>query len=283
MRIFESRSKEVAGPRGIDPPPPAGSIGAVLTTVLGLALVSANGPIQTDRPGNGNAATVVPALRFQLETSWLATDDPDIEAAMSFPTVARFGLFGVAEIRLGSGIVGIWNAPEPSVDSGDDFRGVRTDTLVGSKVQLLESEGARPDLSVMVDVFLPTGEAPFTADVVVPELRVAGAWSLPAGFGLLLNAGFDVPRGARNTRYGQLIYVANLGYAIPVLESRFSVFVESFGRVSTASQLGASIHQFDTGLAVRVTDDVQLDSFVQVGLVEAAPDFQLSIGVSFRI
>lgn len=268
---------------------------ALLALTATTASAEVDPPIATDRPGNGNAATVVPHLRFQAETSWsFAEIDDDFLSLMSWPTLFRFGLVDVAEIRLGTAVVGTAFVGSPAPPGSPPRGESSTDTLVGAKVQLLANEGFRPDLAVMLDVFLPTGEGAFTQDVVVPELRVASAWSLPAGFGLLLNAGVDLPQGQRpiideqgvtteDQRFGQLIYVANLGYAFPFLEQRLSVFVESFGRVVFDRELGSNIHQFDTGAAFRITDDVQVDSFLQVGLNDAAPNYQLSIGVSFRI
>jgi hypothetical protein len=254
-----------------------------------LATLAAAGdpPIATDRPGNGNAATVVPDLRFQVEASGNVLVD-DAGDQIGFPTILRFGLGDFVELRAGTGIVTL-NLESDELRQVDDVEA--TDTLLGMKLQLAENAGLVPDVAVMLDLFLPT--SPGTEELV-PEFRTAAAWSLPANFALLLNLGFDVPQGVRPTslldpgprageRFVNLIWVANLGYSIPAMGERLSIFAEGFGRVSTDSELGQTISQFDAGAAFLITDDVQLDSFVQIGLDQTAPDFQAAIGVSFRI
>jgi len=261
---------------------------AMLALALLAALAAADDPpIATDRPGNGNAATVVPDLRFQVETSGnLLVDDGGDQ--VGFPTILRFGLGDFVELRAGTGIITL-NL------EGDELRGTddveATDTLLGMKLQLAENSGLLPDVAVMLDLFLPTSPG---TDEVVPEFRTAAAWSLPANFGLLMNLGFDVPTGVRPTplidegprageRVVNILWVANLGYTVPAIGERLSLFVEGFGRISTDSELSQTISQFDAGMAFLITDDVQLDSFVQIGLDAASPDFQYALGVSFRI
>jgi len=261
------------------PPDPPAASDATDDPLEGAKAESTEDPIATDRPGNGNAATVVPRLRFQVEASALfAQSDP--VSSLSFPTLLRFGVTSWAELRLGTGGVGVAFA--------DDEGAAPTDILVGTKVQLFESDGLRPDVAVMADVFLPTGSESFTQGVVVPELRAASAWALPAGFGLLLNAGVDIPRGERDARtatarFAQLLYVGNVGYTLPVLDGRPSIFVEAFGRVPFDADFAPSLHQFDFGGAFLITSNVQLDAFAQIGLNDAAPEVQLAVGASFRL
>ncbi|MEM6369544.1 MAG: transporter [Myxococcota bacterium] len=254
-----------------------------------LAFLAAVGdpPIGTDRPGNGNAATVVPDLRFQVETSAnLLIDDGGDQ--VSLPTLLRFGLGDLVELRLGNGLftLNLEGDEDPARDQVE-----ATDTLLGMKIQLAQSEGLLPDVAVMMDLFLPT--SPGNEDLL-PEFRAATSWGLPASFALLVNLGFEVPTGVRPTplgsseqgpreRFVRLLYVVNLGYTIPALQERLTLFAEGFGLVSTDSELGVTTHRFSTGLALLLTDDVQLDSFVQIGLDSSASDFQAALGVSFRI
>ena len=237
-------------------------------------------PIETDRPGNGNAATTVPQWRFQIETSaGYALDRNDVadQHQLSFPTVFRLGLLPMLELRLGTAIVGIDADPPPDADTVHP-----TDTSVGAKVQALANEGAVPNLAFMVDVALPSGRGPFTADAVVPDMRAALSWGLPRGFGVLLNAGAQVPDDAATGRYANLLYVANLSYAPPVWGGRLALFVESFGLIPVESDLAAVV-QVDWGAALRFGQNLQLDVFGQNGLTDAAVDFQIALGFSARI
>jgi len=247
--------------------------------VAGVAHADDVGPIATDRPGNGNASSTVPKHRLQIETSasYLRSDAGAVTVQqITLPTLVRFGLLDSVEVRVGSSIVGI------DATSGSDEGPALTDTLVGAKVQLAENAGTKPQLAVMVDVTLPTGDGGFTGDKVVPEARVAAAWSLPSNFGFLINAGGDLPEAAGD-RFVRLLYVANLGYTpASLLDGRLSVFVESFGRLSLDSDQ-AHVVQVDLGAAYSLNPNLQLDFFTQHGLSDGAPDFQIAVGVSARL
>ena len=235
-------------------------------------------PIATDRPGNGNAATTVPQWAFQVEGSAnYALERGPMGGDMhqlTFPTLIRFGLLPIFELRVGSSLLGIDGNPPTGQKTAHP-----TDTSVGLKVQVLANDGAVPAFSLMTDVFLPSGRAPFTNDAVVPDMRAALAWSLPAGFGLLLNAGIDVPDDGVG-RFARAITVVNVGYAFPFAQRRLSVFVEYYGLLPLADR--DAIIQVDWGAAFRITRDTQVDFYAQHGLTDAATDFQIALGFSAR-
>lgn len=232
-------------------------------------------PIETDRPGNGNAATVVPRWRPQIETSMTyAFDaaDTDDSHQVSFPTAFRLGVLPFLELRASTSILG--------VDFGADANVVNpTDTSVGTKVQALENQGWTPDLGVVIDVFLPSGRGAFTAGAVVPDARVAASWALPLRFRLLINAGADVPEDVEG-RFARFVYVTNLTYALPVLERRLSFFVEAFGRIPRAGR--DPVVQIDAGAAFLLGTNWQLDMFIQRAFTAESPSFQCSVGLSMR-
>jgi hypothetical protein len=242
-------------------------------------IVEVAAPIATDRPGNGNAATTVPQWALQIEASAnYALERVPMggdQHLTSFPTLLRFGLLDIFEIRLGSSLLGLDGNPPMGQRTAHP-----TDTSVGVKVQLAANDGAVPAVALMTDVFLPSGRAPFTGDAVVPDMRAALSWSLPKGFGLLLNAGVDVPEDGVG-RFARALYVVNLGYAFPFAQRRFSVFVESYGLIPLGVDRDA-ILQLDWGAAFRLTDDTQIDFYAQHGLTDAATDFQFAVGFSAR-
>jgi len=232
-------------------------------------------PISTDRPGNGNAATTVPWRRLQLELgglyAWTDADSP--VSQVIFPLGIRYGLLPQLELRLLSGIIGIQSVDgDTAVDA--------TDTALGVKVGLTEQSGFRPDLAVMADVYLPTGSGAFGAEVVVPELRAAASWGLPAGFGAFANVGFDVPDDGID-RYARLLYLGQINYTLPAGADRVGIFGELFGRTSFDDRPDFLL--LDVGVAWQLSPDLQLDVFSQHRLAGSAPDFQLSLGISVRL
>ncbi len=252
-------------------------LSALSSPALAQATAALAPPIATDCPGNGDAPTTVPPLCLQIEGSAnyaLDLAPSGNTSTFSFPTFLRFGLVRGLELRVGSGLVGL------DASGGDASVVGATDTSVGAKVQLLHDEGWTPDLGLVTDVYLPSGQGPFTDGAVVPDSRVAASWGLPDGFGILLNAGVDVPVDARG-RFARFVYVANVSWSPPVLEGRLSFFVESFGRIALASG-HESVEQIDLGGAFRLGDNWQVDAYTQQALTAASPDFQVAIGLSGR-
>jgi hypothetical protein len=247
---------------------------------------SSTTPISTDRPGNANAATTVPRGRVQIETSAsYALDRSSGEAdshQINFPTVLRFGFLPRFEGRLGHGVLGVEVLREQDRSAREISA---TDALAGMKLQLVRARAVQawiPDIALSVDVSIPIGSGSFTSDVTVPDLRLAVAWGLPAGFGVLVNLGQDVPITDDGERFARFVYVGNFNYALPWFDRRWSFFVESFGRI--ALQNGQShIVQIDAGTTFRIAADWQIDAFTQHGLTDAATDLQAAIGLGVRL
>ncbi len=231
--------------------------------------------IETDRPGNGNAATTVPQWSLQIESGLIAYAFDESSSGqshlVSFPLALRFGVLPFLELRAGTAIIGI--------DAGTEEVVNPTDTAVGTKLRALRNDRWTPDLAVVADVFLPSGRGAFTAGVVVPDVRIAASWDLPAGFGLLTNAGADVPEDVEG-RFARFVYVVNLNYSPPVADRRLSFFVEGFGRIPRGSR--EPVLQIDAGMAFLIGPDLQLDLFSQHAFTDASPDHQISLGLSAR-
>ena len=256
---------------------------AALMPILGLLAPSAQaqemlGPIATDRPGNGNAATVMAWRRLNIEASVAGSHDNPTGVAdhvLSLPLLMRFGLHKRAELRVGANFFELYH---PVGGPADVTSGA---FVVGTKLRLSQAAGARPALALSADLGIDLEPGLGLLESFNPDVRLLGAWALPAGFGLLLNIGVDAPDLA-GEREVALIHVVNLGYTLPVADGRASIFIESFGKSSLRA--GAPpILQVDVGGAFRLTDELQIDTFVQLGASEAAPDVQLSLGFSARI
>ena len=229
-------------------------------------------PLVTDRPGNGNAASSVPPHQLFIEGSLNFLTDRQIDAQqLSAPTLLRFGVLPWVELRAGTGILGVHWSDGASVHS--------TDTLLGTKFSLPNLEVL--DVALSMDALMPTGDGPFDGGVVSGEARLLLAKALPAGFGLLVNAGADLPPAEDSGRQFRPLHVVNLNHSLPSGSLPLSVFVESFGRHPLDG--AQHIWQLDVGLAYLASPDFQLDVFSQHGLTDAAPDLQVALGASVRL
>jgi hypothetical protein len=252
-----------------------GAVVRGLLPALGLLLAgpAAAAPLSTDRPGNGNAATVVAPARLQIESSVLYAyaDDP-VTHTVTFPLGFRYGVLPRLEARVLTSVLGIEDGPA-------ETRVQPTDTALGLKVALAHRRDFIADVAVMADVFFPSGEAPFTSDVVVPEFRGAFSRSLPSGLGVLANFGLDVPKDEAG-RYARFLYVGQINYAPPIEGRPLTLFVETYGKTAFGNR--SDFTQIDAGILWLLTPDLQLDLFTQHGVDGAAPDFQIAIGFSIR-
>jgi hypothetical protein len=239
---------------------------------------AAEAALVTDRPGNGNSARTVLAMHLQVEggASYaydaLSGDDAHL---VGFPLELRFGVVDWMELRVISSVVGL----DVTRTLGRRVASP-TDTLVGTKLQLLDNAGWAPDLALVADAILPSGSGAFTGGAASVDTRLSSAWSLPEGLGVLLNAGMDVPKDGAG-RYAQILYVANLGYAPPFGDGAFAVFAESYGLVRLGGR--PDVAQIDVGMTYLITPVWQIDAYSQHALTSASPDLQISVGLSTRL
>lgn len=242
--------------------------------VIALGPSARAAPLSTDRPGNGNAATVVEPAMLQIEGSVLYAyaDDP-VTHTVTFPLAFRYGIVPRLEARVLTSVLGIEDGPV-------ETRVEPTDTALGLKVALAHRRDFIADVAVMADVFFPSGEAPFTSDVVVPEFRGAFARSLPSGLGVLANFGFDVPEDEAG-RYARFLYVGQFNYTPQIGDRPVTLFVETYGKTSFGNR--TDFTQIDAGIQWLLTPDLQIDLFTQHGVDGAAPDFQIAVGLSARV
>ena len=119
----------------------------VLVAQVGTGIASAqSAEMVTDRPDQTESATVVPRGLVQVETGYLFARDGGMDGYAVPGTLARIGLGGRTELRIGhAGIVG-----------GSGRRGAG-DSELGAKINLIErADGWRPALALLGGLSLPT-------------------------------------------------------------------------------------------------------------------------------
>ena len=249
-------------------------LGTLITACPSLALAEVS-PLATDRPGNGNTTEVVQPLRLQVETSFNFSHEGDGTTlrGYTFPTGIRLGVVRRIELRLGTNIYGVTDG---DIDSSDV-----ADLSVGLKAKAWDNVGLRPALSFIAQLNLPTGAGLFTSNSADPLFLLLASWSLPAGFSFLTNLGFDVLGLGAGQTTARFLYVALLGYTLPVWSNRIALFVEGFGQIALRDSL-SDVVQVDAGMAILITPDLQLDTFAQFGLNDASADVQVAVGFSYR-
>ena len=247
------------------------------------------GALSTDRPGFSDTAFLVPRGHAQLELGYIYSYDKENHTKTENQTVPgtslRVGLLDDFELRVKWSGMSLTDSKFPDVSPGgrsyinhqhDDGA---TDMSVGFKTPILKHTDTNylPNLSIIPALSLPTGARSKASGNVDPSLELA--WNYPIAdkftiYGVGSAAGVSDAEG----RFFQS--TASLAGCYQVT-SRLSFFVEYFGFYPSTRNTDCQ-HNIDFGPVFLITDNIQLDFAVGMGLNEEAPDFFINWGLSIR-
>ncbi|MDX1577335.1 MAG: transporter [Gemmatimonadota bacterium] len=266
--------------------------------------------IATDRPDQTTSAASVPAGFLQVELGWtFARESTDFETVdeHALPGILlRVGLGAGLEARLGFGGYILREVGTPLDEGGEISLDGAGDASLGAKLEVAGWETGQ--LALLGGITLPVGDEAFSSERADPSFWILAdqglgdRLSLGANLGLawttapdvaVLPAGLDpsasrVPVANRSRRLGrtealdtQLEAPYTLALYIGVSD-RVGAFVESFGAFGLGDDRD-SAHGLDAGLTLLLSSRLQLDASGGVGLNEAAEDWFIGSGISFRL
>jgi hypothetical protein len=248
-------------------------------------------PLDTDRPDFGVATTTVGLGRAILETGYtryLQHTEGSRFSGHSYPdALLRVGLFADwFEFRIGqshasfrtttAGGSGQIGGPEPSVQSG--FQ----DTYLGVKLALTEQKSFLPESVILLQANVPTGSKDLTAGRVLPGAIYSFGWDVveeKLDLSGLIEA--DKVVDAAGNAYVQLAQTAEVRYW---WTPKFRTFLEWVALYPTAARTPGIGPQYyiHPGMTYFVTNDIQLDAHVFIGLNKHSVDFFGGPGLSVR-
>lgn len=248
----------------------------VLALAAAVPLAAEEPPLVTDRPDTTESAVAVPPGRVQVELGAVVADEGDLDASTVGATLVRLGLTERVELRVGWD--GYLSLDGPGVDDGG-----AGDASVGFKAVLARERGRRPQAALIVATTLPVGADGVSRERADPVALAAFGTTLSERFSLGTNVGVGWrsrrdESGERDT-LSDALRSASLGYAA---WERGGLFVEAFGRTGLSDDAGART-SLDAGVVWLVRPNVQLDASAGLGLSDAAPDWFVGAGVSFRL
>ena len=166
-----------------------------LTSLLGLGLLGAGllvtpavaqEDLVTDRPDQTESAVTVAPGKVQIETGVLFTREEtggtSFEVTEALGTLARIGLNERLELRIG---FDGWIST-PGLDGFGD-------ASLGAKYLLAEETANSPQVAVLVQSSVPTGERGITSDDYTPAARLAFSKDFGANLGVGFNLGAEFP------------------------------------------------------------------------------------------
>lgn len=250
-------------------------------------------PMETDRPDTTESAYTVDAGHFQIESTLFGFGkDGGVESYTFAEANFKIGLTNRADFQIvvpfferesgGESDAGFGSAQQiaPFVEhpGGRDDSGIG-DLTARLKFNLWGNDGGATSLAVMPFVKVPTASHDLGNDKVEGGIIFPLAVDLGSRAGLGLMAEFDVVHDDERASY-QMAFVDSIVLGIDWTE-RVGSYVEfvSVARTGSASWEGYA----STGLTVAISDDLALDGGLVFGVNDAADDFGVFAGFSFRL
>ena len=240
-------------------------------TIVLTAGAQERSPIETDRPDFTEASSLVSARHVQLETGWTSSQarGNNMPSQYSWPEVLlRIGVSSRLEARLGQSFA--------SVDPGTGERFTAHDDLyAGVKLALAEQRGARPQVAMLLQATIPTGDDRLTNDEWLPGGALLAGWGTGGAFSY-----------AAGLQFNRLpVEGIELAPSVAVgvqLTSTLKAHGEWFAFAPVGAGESTTAHYANGGLALRVSNDAQLDARVGAGLNNAADRVFFGLGFSIH-
>ena len=243
--------------------------------------------MSTDRPDITESPYTVDAGHFQVEMDLVSftydrhnaeRSDTRVESWSFANANLKVGLLNNVDLQL---VAPIFNR----VRTDDRAAGTKTvnsgfgDLTVRLKMNLWGNDGGKTAFAAMPFVKLPTNQDDLGNHAIEGGLILPLAIELPGGWSMGLMAEFDFNQDGDGGGY-HTEFVDSITFSHDIV-GQLGGYVEFVSIIST--ELDAEwIGTVDLGLTFAVTDDIQLDAGVNIGVARAADDVSPFVGISWR-
>jgi len=240
-----------------------------VVSIISISVIAQDLPsIQTDRPDQTEAATIVPTGYVQLETGFNSEQNDAVTKTLVYPTIlAKYGVNDRFEWRL------ILNYN--SVETGGERTSGVLPLSAGFKVALWEQKGIIPKTS-----FIGHLTAPFIASKDFRNKHYSSDFRFTLSNQVTDHLSIGYNLGAAwdgNTGEPEFIYTLTAGYSF---SDNWGAYIESFG---FAPHQRIPEHRADGGLIFIPHPDFQVDISGGFGLSPNNKDYYyVSLGLSYR-
>jgi hypothetical protein len=198
------------------------------------------------------------------------------EAWAFAPMNLKIGLFNRLDAQL---LLETYNLVYEREDGSRTTRRGFGDTTVRLKYNLWGNDGGRTAFAATPYVKFPTSQDGIGNRGIEGGLILPLAVELPRAFYLGVTTRFDAVRNEDETGYHPE-FVNSVAFGHDLLRSLFG-YVEFFSAVSTEHDTDW-IGTFDTGVIYEVTENVQLNVGVNIGVTRSADDWSVFTGLAWR-
>ncbi|MES1260072.1 MAG: transporter [Gemmatimonadota bacterium] len=224
-------------------------------------------PIDTDRPDLTDATTTVARGHIQFESGFTSQTSRDRLTSFSGPEfLVRIGVLSRAELRIGQNYRSIETDPGVHMNGLDDLQ-------LGTKIRLFD-QGKLPAISAEVFTTFTTGADGVGAPRTLPgaallfQQTTDGPWS----WGVELEAARGAVSGLSGFTSLSVQFQAT---------SRVQLYGEWY-QLQPDLGVNARQHYLDGGVLFLLSNDVQFDARVGVGLNHDADRSYLGFGLALR-
>ena len=243
--------------------------------------------LSTDRPDKTESPYTVDAGHFQIESDLVSfsyeafNGDPTNTTTESWSfanTNFKLGLLNNVDLQV---VVSTFNhvqAEDRTFDFAEESSGFG-DVVTRLKINLWGNDAGKTAFALMPFVKFPTSQENLGNDAVEGGLIVPLAVALPAEWQMGVMTQFDFNQDSSGSGYHtEFINTVTVSHDIV---GDLAGYVEFFSAVSTEDE-SDWIGTVDLGLTYGMTEDIQLDAGVNIGVTRAADDINPFVGATWR-
>lgn len=243
--------------------------------------------LNTDRPDKTESPYTVDAGHFQIEMDVFNytydrrnPDRSDVraESLAIAPVNLKVGLCNRVDLQLVLETYSSVRIHDRDAGTVEKHRGFG-DVILRMKINLWGDDGGSTAFGVMPYVKLPSNQDHLGNNSVEGGVILPLAVELPHGFGLGMMTQLDFVRDESDRgNHPEFVNSITLSHD---LVGRLGGYAEFFSAVS-AENGSPWVGTVDVGFTYGLTDDIQLDTGVNIGATRSADDWNTFLGVSWR-
>lgn len=230
--------------------------------------------IFTDRPGQTDAVYTMGKGYFQIESGFFYSTDEMAGVKITTSTtpnvMIKYGVIDRIEVKL---FLDLLQLKEDTIAVTETKNSGLAPIRLATKVFLIEGDGWMPAASLTGILSLPnTGDNAFQHKDVKTSIRLQMENSISENVSLNYSIGGDWS----DNNNSQGVYTIVLGSSF---SDKLGGWVELYGTFSNDFR---DTFATDFGMAYLLTDYLQLDTSIGIGLNDAATDFFFNLGISWK-
>ena len=252
--------------------------------------------MSTDRPDKTESAYTVDAGHYQMEMDILSysfdRNNPEkTDTRVTGWTVTamnlKAGLLNNVDLQF---IIPPYNWEWTKTRTDEDSDGVEEiateekdgfgDVVTRLKINLWGNDEGKTAFAFMPSMKIPTNQNQLGNNSVEGGIILPLAVELPFGWGMGVMTQFDFNRNSLYNGH-HVEYVNTITFSHDII-GNLAGYVEFFSSVSAEPAVPGWVGTFDCGLTYALSENIQLDAGVNLGVTRAADDWNPFIGISVR-